>query len=100
MDVTAILAQGSKSLQLHPGYEWGRQDGRKERLSRDQLRRYAPAHTHLKIVDWLQICLYTAAYITSTLATPLDDQLYYEVGAAGTCIALAVEHAKPVTHKL
>jgi len=30
-------------------------------------------------VDWLQILLYTAAYITTTLATPLDDQLYYEV---------------------
>jgi hypothetical protein len=51
------------------------------RLSRDQLRRYAPVQAHLKIVDWLQILMYAAAYITSTLATPLDDQLYYEVGS-------------------
>jgi len=53
---------------------------RARRLSRDQLRRYAPARAHLQIIGWLQILLYTAAYITTTLCTPLDDQIYYEVG--------------------
>lgn len=53
------------------------------RLSRDQLRRYAPAQAHLQIVGWLQLALYAVAYITSALATPLDDQLHYEVGALG-----------------
>lgn len=48
------------------------------RLARDQLRNYAPTSTSLKVVDWCQLVLYTVAYITSILCTPIDDELKYE----------------------
>lgn len=49
-------------------------------LGRDQLRRYAPSSSGLRVADWLQLGLYIAAYITSVLCTPLDDELKYESG--------------------
>ncbi|GFR51187.1 hypothetical protein Agub_g13530 [Astrephomene gubernaculifera] len=48
------------------------------RLARDRLRGFQPRHLQLAAVDYGQLLLYVAAYITSILCTPLDDELTYE----------------------
>lgn len=48
------------------------------RLARDKLRNFEPRFLMLAAVDYLQMLLYVAAYICTTLCVPLDDELTYE----------------------
>lgn len=47
-------------------------------MAQDQLRQWAPRSKGLLTVDVAQLLCYCIAYLTTTLCTPLDDQLQYE----------------------